>query len=84
MKKSLYEELGIDPDKDKVRLAFKELNNQEYPGAFVNIVTDPFEETRAMTQHQDGDGISLFRGYCIILRPAMSIFFMAWWMTLCL
>lgn len=53
---SQYEEMGVDPNKDSVREAFEKIINNEYPGAFVNIVTDPFDPTRAMTQHQDGDG----------------------------
>jgi len=53
---SLYEQLGVDPNKDSVRAIFNRIVDNEYPGAFVNIVTDPFNQNRVMTQHQDGDG----------------------------
>jgi len=53
---SLYEKLGIDPDKSSVRETFDKVNEQEFRGAFVNIMTDLFDRGRAMTQHQDGDG----------------------------
>lgn len=53
---SKYEELGVDPGKQSVRATFAKQNDNEYPGAFVNIITDPFCEGRALTQHQDGDG----------------------------
>lgn len=56
MNNSQYENMGVDPDKDSVRESFEKIIKNEYPGAFVNIVTDPFDPTRALTQHQDGDG----------------------------
>jgi len=54
--KNQYRELGIDPDKQSVRKIFEAIIDNEYKGAFVNIVTDPFCPSRALTQHQDGDG----------------------------
>lgn len=54
--KSLYEGLGVDPGKRTVREIFKKLIDNEYPKAFVNIVTDPYFPERVLTQHQDGDG----------------------------
>jgi len=56
MSDSLYEKLGIDPSKQSVRDIFAKLIDNEYQGAFVNIITDPFCENRVLTQHQDGDG----------------------------
>ncbi|MFA5163446.1 MAG: hypothetical protein WC441_02850 [Patescibacteria group bacterium] len=53
---SLYEKLGIDPNKDAVREIFNRIIDNEYPGAFVNIISDPFDTKRVITQHQDGDG----------------------------
>lgn len=53
---SMYEKLGVDPDKQSVREIFAMLNDNEYQGAFVNIITDPFCSDRVLTQHQDGDG----------------------------
>lgn len=53
---SMYEKLGVDPSKQSVRDIFAKLIDNEYPGAFVNIITDPFCEDRVLTQHQDGDG----------------------------
>ncbi len=53
---SQYEDMGVDPNKDSVRESFEKIIDNECPGAFVNIVTDPFDPSRALTQHQDGDG----------------------------
>jgi len=53
---SMYEKLGIDPSKQSVRDIFERLIDNEYPGAFVNVITDPFCKYRVLTQHQDGDG----------------------------
>lgn len=60
---NLYRKLGIDPGKQNVREIFSKLNHQEYPGAFVNIITDPYEKSRVMTQHQDGDGSKLIQRF---------------------
>jgi len=54
--KNQYEALGIDPNKKTVRQIFEKIIDNEYKGAFVNIVTDPFYPKRVITQHQDGDG----------------------------
>lgn len=53
---SMYEKLGIDPSKLTVREIFAKLIDNEYPGSFVNIVSDPYSKKRVLTQHQDGDG----------------------------
>ncbi|MFH1608408.1 MAG: hypothetical protein ABH951_00105 [Patescibacteria group bacterium] len=53
---SKYEKLGVDPDKSTVREIFGAIIDNDYPGAFVNIVQDPFDSSRVLTQHQDGDG----------------------------
>lgn len=56
MTQSIYEQLGIDPNKSSVREIFEKVIDNEYQGAFVNIVTDPYCPDRALTMHQDGDG----------------------------
>lgn len=56
MSESMYEKLGIDPSKQSVRDIFAKVIDNEYQGAFVNIITDPYCENRVLTQHQDGDG----------------------------
>ncbi len=53
---SLYQQLGVDAQKEGVKRVFKEIIDNEYPNAFVNIITDPYNPNLAMTQHQDGDG----------------------------
>lgn len=55
-KENIYEKLGIDPSKKSVREIFEKINENEYPGAFVNMITDPYCNDRVITQHQDGDG----------------------------
>lgn len=57
--RSIYEKLGIDPGKESVKKAFKDVIDNEYPYAFVNIVTDPNDSSRVVTQHLDGDGSKL-------------------------
>jgi phosphoribosylaminoimidazole (AIR) synthetase len=54
--KSIYEKLGVDPSKENVKTAFKGIIDTEYPNAFVNIITDPFDSSRVITKHLDGDG----------------------------
>ncbi|MBU0612085.1 hypothetical protein KKA39_00560 [Patescibacteria group bacterium] len=54
--KSKYEEMGVDPHKSNVRKIFGAVVNNDYPGAFVNIVEDPSIIKQVLTQHQDGDG----------------------------
>ncbi len=53
---SKYRRLGVDPSKNDVKDAFKSIIDNDYPGAFVNIVSDPYNKNRVVTSHQDGDG----------------------------
>ena len=55
-KTSKYRELGIDPGKTNVREAFTEYIDNDYPNAFVNIVSDPANPDKVFTMHMDGDG----------------------------
>jgi len=55
-KKSIYEELGVDTRKAAVKKAFAGIIDNEFKGAFVNIIRDPYESSRYLTMHQDGDG----------------------------
>ncbi|MDD3711010.1 MAG: hypothetical protein PHP37_00160 [Patescibacteria group bacterium] len=55
-KESVYRQLGVDPQKDNVKAIFKKIIDSEYPDAFVNIITDPYNPDKVITQHQDGDG----------------------------
>lgn len=54
--KSKYEQLGVDAGKVNVRRAFKRHIDNEFPFAFVNIVSDPLKRGWVRTQHMDGDG----------------------------
>ncbi|MFA5753872.1 MAG: hypothetical protein WC905_00735 [Patescibacteria group bacterium] len=56
MQTGIYEKLGVDADKRNVREIFSRLNDNAYPGAFVNVIPDPFNPKKVLTQHQDGDG----------------------------
>ncbi len=54
---SQYAKLGVDSGKVNVREIFKPLIDNDYPEAFVNIITAPYTDGKiVMTQHQDGDG----------------------------
>ncbi|MDA3802753.1 MAG: hypothetical protein PF488_02535 [Patescibacteria group bacterium] len=55
-KKSIYEELGVDAKKEKVKKTFSGIINNECKGAFVNVIKDPFSPERYVTLHSDGDG----------------------------
>jgi len=56
---SQYEQLGIDSSKGSVRKTFKVVNDNEFPGAWVNMITDPSSPDRVVTQHSDGPGSKL-------------------------
>jgi len=53
---SKYAKMGVDAGKKNVREAFSQRVDNDYPGAFVNIVNDPNDPNIAFTQHNDGDG----------------------------
>ena len=53
---SKYKELGVDPGKSNVRKIFIKYIANDYPDAFVNIVTDPENIGNVFTMHTDGDG----------------------------
>ncbi|MCK5320029.1 hypothetical protein KAJ61_01425 [Candidatus Parcubacteria bacterium] len=53
---SKYKELGVDPRKSNVRKIFTKYIANDYPDAFVNIVTDPENPDNVFTMHMDGDG----------------------------
>ena len=55
-KNSKYQDLGVDAGKDSVRKAFAGVIDNDYPGAFVNIINDPEIDGLVHTLHQDGDG----------------------------
>lgn len=50
-----YADLGVDAGKESVRNTFTPLIDNDFPGAFVNIVRDA-EPGFVFTQHGDGDG----------------------------
>lgn len=54
--KDLYADLGVDAAKKNVRKAFTKRVDNDYQGAFVNIVGDPENPDMVFTQHMDGDG----------------------------
>lgn len=54
--KSQYKKLGVDSDKGDVRDVFSRLIDNDYPDAFVNIISNPIDDNYVLTQHSDGDG----------------------------
>jgi phosphoribosylformylglycinamidine cyclo-ligase len=58
---SRYAQLGIDAGKHKVRSIFKDKIHNEYPGAFINIATDPDLPNHVFTSHADGDGSKIIQ-----------------------
>lgn len=53
---SQYAKLGVDAMKGSVRKVFGQLVDNDFPGAFVNIVRDPERLGEVFTGHMDGDG----------------------------
>lgn len=53
---SNYARLGVDAGKGSVRRAFENFIDDDFPGAFVNIVYDPERPGEVFTGHMDGDG----------------------------
>lgn len=51
-----YARLGVDAGKETVRIVFGQLVNNDFPGAFVNIVRHPTRVGEVFTSHMDGDG----------------------------
>ena len=56
VEKSQYDRLGVDAMKGSVRKVFGSLVDNDFPGAFVNIVRDPDRPGEVFTGHMDGDG----------------------------
>ncbi len=56
MAESKYAALGVDAMKVSVRKVFGSLVDNDFPGAFVNIVRDPDRPGQVFTGHMDGDG----------------------------
>jgi phosphoribosylformylglycinamidine cyclo-ligase len=70
--KDLYKRLGVDSGKGSVRKAFKGVLQNEFPGAFVNIVADPMVPGWVMTQHVDGDGSKIVARLIRYLESGIS------------
>lgn len=56
MKKSIYEELGVDPHKSAVKDIFAKIIRKDFPNAFCNIVKDAKRRGYVRTKHSDGSG----------------------------
>ena len=56
MSRSHYARLGVDAGKEAVRKAFATVIDNDFLGAWVNIVSDPTKKGGVFTQHMDGDG----------------------------
>lgn len=56
VRESQYAKLGVDAMKGSVRKVFGSLVDNDFPGAFVNIVRDPECLGEVFTGHMDGDG----------------------------
>ncbi|MFZ2187567.1 MAG: hypothetical protein WAV46_02995 [Candidatus Moraniibacteriota bacterium] len=67
MEQSQYARLGVDAGKGSVRKVFGQLVDNDFPGAFVNIIRDPERPGEVLTGHVDGDG-SKFVQRVLMLR----------------
>lgn len=56
VEQSIYQKLGIDPHKSSVREIFSKLVQNDYPGMFVNVISDKRHPGWVKTKHPDGDG----------------------------
>jgi phosphoribosylformylglycinamidine cyclo-ligase len=71
-RQSEYQKLGVDAGKKDVREIFKQRVENEYPSAFVNIITDPLHREYGLTQHMDGDGSKLVQRLLIYSETGNS------------
>lgn len=56
-----YARLGVDAGKSAVRKVFGALVDNDFPGAFVNIVRHPERTGEVFTSHMDGDGSKMIQ-----------------------
>ncbi len=64
----LYKKLGVDSSKGIVRKAFSGIIDNDYPGAFVNIIKDPTRKGWVTTSHADGDGSKSIQRFLYFLE----------------
>lgn len=57
----LYAKLGVDATKGSVRKAFSRHIDNDFPGAWVNIIRDTRHPGEVVTQHMDGDGSKILQ-----------------------
>jgi len=55
-KQSIYEKLGVDPRKDKVRDVFHKIVKNDFPGAFCAMARDEGRPGIVKVKHSDGSG----------------------------
>lgn len=71
-----YMALGVDSGKKEVKKIFEKLVDNDFPGAFVNIVRDPTRPGWVFTFHMDGDGSKLVQRILMYLETGNANFFM--------
>lgn len=69
---SQYEKLGVDAGKQAVRTAFGGVVENQFPGAFVNIVRDPSDLEVVEALHMDGDGSKIVQRFLILAETGDS------------
>ncbi len=71
----LYANLGVDAGKAEVRSSFGSVIDNDFPGAFVNIIRDPEIPGLVHTLHGDGDGSkSIQRVLCYLETHDPTVF----------
>lgn len=71
----LYAKLGVDSGKEGVRKTFSGAIDNDFPGAWVNIIRDPLNPSEVLTMHVDGDGSKgLTRFLIYLLTGNIAIF----------
>lgn len=68
MAKDMYADLGVDSGKKDVKGVFEGLVDNDFPGAFVNIVRDKERPGWVFTFHMDGDGSKIVQRLLMYLE----------------
>jgi len=61
--KNMYKELGVDADKSDIAKTFDEVNDNDFPNAFCNMMIDPEDSNMLIVKHPDGVGSKSVQRY---------------------
>ncbi|MFC1612713.1 hypothetical protein ACFL23_00055 [Patescibacteria group bacterium] len=71
----MYKELGVDSDKSDIAKTFDEVNDNDFPNAFCNMLTDPKNSDMLIIKHADGVGSKSVQRYLHYLQTGDKTIF---------